>query len=218
MDIFSSLKRDDFLNKTSTAVTNLMDENVEDLEDFPKKRRNSVSGPTPIVRCFEVNNEEETVKTTDQVDSLRQQVEPNEVLDHQPSSQNTIDTENIDRDVDYKGWLELKKRKWKDNLDRRKKQRYFFSLMYNEYHFLVLKSTIFRKNIIQSCRLGSLRSSHRASGVSESLGGLINHKDAQGRTGVSSYFKRQEIAMTRCHWQVLKLPFLSVHLPLLISL
>ncbi|GAY59808.1 hypothetical protein CUMW_197330 [Citrus unshiu] len=176
VDIFSSLKKDDFLNKTCNAETNLMDENVEDLEDFPKKRRNSVNGPRPIVRCFEVNNEQKIVKTTDQVDSLRQQLEPSEVSDQQPSSQNAIDTENIDRIVDYKGWLELKKRKWKDNLDRRKKQ-----------------------------KLGSLRASHQANGVSESLGDMINHKEAQRRTGVGSYFRRQEIAMTRCHWQIIQL-------------
>ncbi|KAH9660041.1 DNA polymerase epsilon catalytic subunit A [Citrus sinensis] len=176
VDIFSSLKKDDFLNKTCNAETNLMDENVEDLEDFPKKRRNSVNGPRPIVRCFEVNNEQKTVKTTDQVDSLRQQLEPSEVSDQQPSSQNAIDTENIDRIVDYKGWLELKKRKWKDNLDRRKKQ-----------------------------KLGSLRASHQANGVSESLGDMINHKEAQRRTGVGSYFRRQETAMTRCHWQIIQL-------------
>lgn len=154
VDIFSSLKKDDFLNKTCNAETNLMDENVEDLEDFPKKRRNSVNGPRPIVRCFEVNNEQKTVKTTDQVDSLRQQLEPSEVSDQQPSSQNAIDTENIDRIVDYKGWLELKKRKWKDNLDRRKKQKYIFSLTYNEYHFLVLKSTVLRKKCYSLLQAG----------------------------------------------------------------
>lgn len=125
VDMFSSFGRDDLLNKTSDVVTNNHEihQNVEDFEDFPNKKRSSVNGPRPIVRCYEVNNEQKTVNTTGQVDSLQQQIEPSEVLHQQPSSQNPIYAENIDRNVDYHGWLELKKRKWKDNLNRRKKQR-----------------------------------------------------------------------------------------------
>ncbi|KAJ4724769.1 DNA polymerase epsilon catalytic subunit [Melia azedarach] len=177
VDMFSSFGRDDLLNKTSDLVTNNHEihQNVEDFEDFPNKKRSSVNGPRPIVRCYEVNNEQKTVNTTGQVDSLQQQIEPSEVLHQQPSSQNPIYAENIDRNVDYHGWLELKKRKWKDNLNRRKKQ-----------------------------RLGGPRTSNHANGVSESLGAVTN-KEHQGKAGVGSYFRRHEVALTRCHWQIIQL-------------
>lgn len=61
-----------------------------------------------------------------------------------------------------------------------------------------------------SHRLAGLRSSNRVYSVSEPLGGSLNYKEAQGRTGVGSYFKRHEVALTHCHWQVLNLPFLKL--------
>ncbi|KAF3943032.1 hypothetical protein CMV_030371 [Castanea mollissima] len=170
VDIFSSLNRDEFLKKNSDAAgTNgvMNEEIVKDLEDFGNKSRNSVNGPRPIVRCFEVNNRQNSVKTNDQVGSLQQQT------DHRLPA---LSSENIDKNVDYRGWLELKKRKWKDTLERRKRQ-----------------------------RLSNSRTPHRGKGVLEVLGDVTNRKDTQGRSGVSSYFKRHEVSLTRCHWQIIQL-------------
>lgn len=103
----------------------MMLDNVEDLEDFQNKSRYSVAGPKPIVRCFEVNNEKQTVKATGQVGSLLQHNDPSKKL-HElspPLREDVVYAENIDRNVDYQGWLELKKRKWRDNLEWRKRQR-----------------------------------------------------------------------------------------------
>ncbi|KAK2643590.1 hypothetical protein Ddye_025353 [Dipteronia dyeriana] len=180
VDIFSSVNRDDLLKKTSDAITNnhVMFEDVEDLEDFRNKSRNSVDGPRPIVRCYEVNSEQQTVKATGQVVSSQQQTDASKRLVQLSSSlkEGAIDTETIDRNVDYRGWLESKKRKWKENLDRRKRQ-----------------------------RLSSLRTSHVANGTSQPLGDIVNQKEAQGRTSVGSYFKSHEVALTRCHWQIIQL-------------
>ena len=75
VDIFSSLNRDEFLKKNSDAAgaNGVMNEEiVKDLEDFGNKSRKSVTGPRPIVRCYEVNNRQNSVKTNDQVGCLQQ--------------------------------------------------------------------------------------------------------------------------------------------------
>ncbi|XP_020536143.1 DNA polymerase epsilon catalytic subunit A isoform X2 [Jatropha curcas] len=171
IDIFSLSNKDDSLRKTTDVVTAsyMMDkENVEDLEDFQNKR-NSINGPRPIVRCYEVNNEKCSLKATGRMDFSEQKLDNGE-------SASEMSIENIDRNVDYQGWLEQKKRKWKDTLDRRKRQ-----------------------------RLGNLRNSNRANGAYEPLGSMMNHKKDQRRTGVGSYFTTHEIALTQCHWQIIQL-------------
>ncbi|QHN82509.1 hypothetical protein S83_070461 [Arachis hypogaea] len=42
--------------------------------------------------------------------------------------QKKISSENVDINVDYQGWLEIKKRKWKSILEKRKKVKVKFSL------------------------------------------------------------------------------------------
>lgn len=128
VDMFSSSNKADLLRKSNDSNINshVLDGNVQDLEDFPNKSRSSSSGPIPIVRCYEVSNEHEAMKTAEQVDTLQQQLNHREILhQHSQSAQeNAICTEDIDKHVDYHGWLQSKKRKWKDNLDRKKRQRY----------------------------------------------------------------------------------------------
>ncbi|KAM1255671.1 hypothetical protein ACFX1Q_029918 [Malus domestica] len=122
IDIFKSLNRDHMLEKSSDAIDSshvLGQESVDDLEDFNKKN-SSINGPRPIVRCYEVNRKKNSVETTCQIDSQQQQTN-NKENEHQ--EQNGVPLQCIDRNVDYHGWLETKKRKWKDTLDRRKKQR-----------------------------------------------------------------------------------------------
>lgn len=108
---------------------------VGDLEDFQKKGGNFEKGPIPIVRSYEVNNDQHPVKAAVQVDAEEHQTAHRGKAQKLSSTlePNVLSTENIDRNVDYQGWLELKKRKWKDNLERRKKQRYFFFCMDKGY-------------------------------------------------------------------------------------
>lgn len=103
------------------TITNHDEANVKDLEDFQIKS-SSINRPRPIVRCYDVN-EKRSAKKTGQLNFAEQQTDSVHELSSQPEH-NTSYAENIDRHVDYQGWLELKKRKWKDILDRRKKQRY----------------------------------------------------------------------------------------------
>ncbi|XP_057988015.1 DNA polymerase epsilon catalytic subunit A isoform X2 [Hevea brasiliensis] len=176
VDIFSLSNLDESLRRTSDSVTTdhmMNEENVGDLEDFLNKS-SSKNRPRPIVRLYAINNEKCSQKATGRMDSSQQQIDNGESM--QLLQRNASSTENIDRNVDYQGWLELKKRKWKDNLDTRKRQ-----------------------------RLGSLRNSNHANGASEPLGSPINHKKAQHRTGVGSYFTTHEISLTRCHWQIIQL-------------
>ncbi|KAL9391175.1 hypothetical protein Peur_015095 [Populus x canadensis] len=174
VDIFNLRGRDDLSRKMDDAtITNHDEANVKDLEDFQIKS-SSINRPRPIVRCYDVN-EKRSAKKTGQLNFAEQQTDSVHELSSQPEH-NTSYAENIDRNVDYQGWLELKKRKWKDILDRRKKQ-----------------------------RLSNTRTSYHITDASEMLGGLTNHKGAQRRTGVGSYFTTHEVALTRCYWQIIQL-------------
>ncbi|KAK6247338.1 hypothetical protein QUC31_018903 [Theobroma cacao] len=177
VDIFSSSGRDDIMKKASDAVT-ANHVVIGDLEDFQNKSRKSEKAPTPIVRCYEVNDDQHPVKEVVQANSLQHQTECRGSAQQlsSPLLPNVQSTENIDRNVDYQGWLELKKRKWKDNLERRKRQ-----------------------------RLANQRTSQHASSTSELLRGVENHKDAWGRTGVGSYFRRHDASLTNTHWQIIQL-------------
>lgn len=169
VDIFALKNKDDAPNGGSGDIStnHIVNEKiVEDLEDFGNKKGSSIIRPRPLVRHYEGNSERHPVKSMCQAD------------DHQEEARvlNTNSAENIDRNIDYQGWLELKKRKWKDALDKRKRQ-----------------------------RLGNLQTPYIYNGVSKQSAGTKNHKEANGRHGVSSYFTRHEVALTRCHWQIIQL-------------
>lgn len=55
-----------------------------------------------------------------QEDSEQQHIDRSNIV-HPLSQQNEILCEDIDRTVDYQGWLQMKKRKWKNMLGMRKK-------------------------------------------------------------------------------------------------
>lgn len=55
------------------------------------------------------------------------------------------------------------------------------------------------------------KASNQTNGVPELPGGVINHKQAQGRTGVNSYFRRHELALTHSYWQIIQLAPSSQH-------
>lgn len=127
VDVFNSMKWDENSKKHSNSnnVCQVMDgENINDLEDFGNKTRSKISGPRPIVRHYEANNEQDSVKLHAKEDSEQQHNDQSS--ERQPLSQlqqNGLSSENVDRTVDYQGWLQTKKRKWKDIITRRKKQR-----------------------------------------------------------------------------------------------
>ncbi|KAM7276901.1 hypothetical protein ACFE04_018767 [Oxalis oulophora] len=175
VDMFNTMQQVNLLKKTNeTTASHMIDEEVVgDLEDMLNKTSH-VDGPRPIVRCFEVNKK--SVRKNGCSDSVPQDGKgEGDPLPSSPAHENNISTENIDRNLDYRGWLESKKRKWKDMVEKRKRQ-----------------------------RLSSTQTSHRAAnGVSE--GHRKSSKNAPERTGVGSYFKRQEVALTQCHWQIIQL-------------
>lgn len=127
VDVFNSMNRDGCSKKhnDSNGIRRVMDdETVNDLEDFGNKGRGSTCGPRPIIRHYEANKEQHSVKLNGQEDSEQQHNDSSSM--DQPlslSQQNQISCENVDRTVDYQGWLQIKKRKWKDMLARRKKRR-----------------------------------------------------------------------------------------------
>ncbi|KAG6779745.1 hypothetical protein POTOM_016140 [Populus tomentosa] len=198
VDIFNLRSRDDLSRKMDDGtITNHDEANVKDLEDFQIKS-SSINRPRPIVRCYDVN-EKRSAKKTCQLNFAEQQTDSVHELSSQPEH-NTSYAENIDRNVDYQGWLELKKRKWKDILDRRKKQRGLtFLTIYDMTVHCIFEL------IEDALLLSNTRTSHHITDASELLGGLTNHKGAQRRTGVGSYFTTHEVALTRCHWQIIQL-------------
>ncbi|XP_050220537.1 DNA polymerase epsilon catalytic subunit A-like isoform X2 [Mercurialis annua] len=179
VDIFSFTNKDDLLRKNNSALTDnyMMDKESEDLEDFGNKS-NSINGPRPIVRCYAINNEKHALKATGTVNSSQQQNNDGESVQDLFSvmQKKSSSAESIDRNVDYQGWLESKKRKWKEHLEMRKRQ-----------------------------RLGNLRNSSCANGAFEPLGSQKNHKNTQHRAGVGSYFTTYERSLTSCPWQIIQL-------------
>ncbi|KAL9300842.1 putative DNA-directed DNA polymerase [Arabidopsis thaliana] len=103
VDMFSSANKDH-----STTQDNV----VADIEDFCKENRPSVKGPKPVATSYEVDRNHSEGKQQESWDP--------EFHD--------ISLQNVDKNVDYQGWLELEKRKWKMTLTNKKKRRYSSSL------------------------------------------------------------------------------------------
>ncbi|XP_024985920.1 DNA polymerase epsilon catalytic subunit A-like isoform X2 [Cynara cardunculus var. scolymus] len=165
VDIFSSVNKgnEEELRNDANGKNHVHEQNVEDMEDFRSNCKSLSVGPTPIVRSYETNHKEKAdhVKIGN---PLLASVQP---ID--------IPMENIDRHVDYQGWLDSRKRKWKQVREKRKRQ-----------------------------RLDNLDINHR-NGVAGIPSSVASKRQAQGRTGVNSYFERHELALTRNHWQIIQL-------------
>ncbi|CAJ1979167.1 unnamed protein product [Sphenostylis stenocarpa] len=176
VDAFKSMSRNEHSknhNDSNHVALVIDDEIVNELEDFGNKRRSSTCGPRPIVRHYQASNEQHSRMLNDQRDLEQEHNKDNSVKEHliSPLQQNEM-FENVDREVDYQGWLQVKKRMWKDILERRKKR-----------------------------RLENSKTSNRENGVFEQM----NAKRNQGRSHVSSYLKRFELDLTKCHWQIIQL-------------
>ncbi|KAK6138450.1 hypothetical protein DH2020_027825 [Rehmannia glutinosa] len=126
VDIFSRQQRDDAERVCGDPHANdhATDEhNVTDMEDFRNTRNTHQVKPQPIVRSYGINNEQHQVKTSNTVESSEQN-DRDEIGDkHSAQPLQEVFEESIDRNVDYRGWLELRKRKWKETREQRKRQR-----------------------------------------------------------------------------------------------
>ena len=111
-------------HNASNGVHHVMaGEAVNDLEDFGNKTMGSLGGPRPIIRHYEAKTGQQSVKPNGQLDSEQQHNDHSSKLQPHALSQQNETSEIVDRTVDYQGWLQIKKRKWKDILESRKKQR-----------------------------------------------------------------------------------------------
>lgn len=102
-DMFSSANKDGVLDTKHSVAQ----DNVDDIEDFCKENRPGVKGPKPIARSYDVNKEQPE----------------REQLESKDPKCDDISSQNIDKNVDYQGWLEVRKRKWKGILEKKKKRR-----------------------------------------------------------------------------------------------
>ncbi|KAH6814720.1 DNA polymerase epsilon catalytic subunit [Perilla frutescens var. frutescens] len=171
VDIFNRKQRDDSVRLSENPQGNghsTDGQNITDMEDFRNSGKTSLVGPQPTVRSYGINNEQHQVETSNLVESAEQNAIE---IGHKQSTHplQMVSEETIDRSVDYQGWLESRKRKWRGTREKRKRQ---------------------RLNPINGAEVPS---------------NIINHKHAQGRVGVNSYFQRHDLALTRCHWQIIQL-------------
>ncbi|OAP09577.1 TIL2 [Arabidopsis thaliana] len=95
VDMFSSANKDGVLDKNHST----------DIEDFCKENKPSVKGPKPVARSYEVDRNHSEQESWD-------------------PEFHDISLQNVDKNVDYQGWLELEKRKWKMTLKNKKKRRF----------------------------------------------------------------------------------------------
>lgn len=101
IEMFSSANRDSEENNgKGLSVNHPLDE--MDIEDVITSEKRSSNGLKPISLRYEVSKELQSCKNF-----------------HAGAKS----AENIDRNVDYQGWLEAKKRKWRNYREERKKQR-----------------------------------------------------------------------------------------------
>ncbi|GAA0141587.1 DNA metabolism protein [Lithospermum erythrorhizon] len=187
IDVFNSLNKDDAENvnnnnnndEINSASDDLI---VGDLEDFHSHGKKV--GVRPIVRCYGANNDRNSSKATSQVDTISKKIchNANEVLLSESPGHAINIEENIEMNTDYKGWLEVRKRKWREMREKRKRQ-----------------------------RLENSKSKNKQNSLDEVTGGMVGQSRIKGRTGVNLYFERQEMALTRNHWQIVQIIPSSQH-------
>lgn len=130
-DMFSSANKDGVLDKNHSVAQDDMD----DIEDFCKENKPGVKGPKPIARSYEVNKEQ----------FGREQQESKD-----PKCDDDISFENIDKNVDYQGWLEVRKRKWKGIVEKKKKRRLVLMIVYILLEFILQRAGFdLDQNVVQ---------------------------------------------------------------------
>ncbi|XP_071730284.1 DNA polymerase epsilon catalytic subunit A-like [Rutidosis leptorrhynchoides] len=174
VDIFSSLKKgnEDGPQIDANGKDHLPHEqNVVDLEDFGNNRKASNVGPRPISRSYETNPNASGKGSSREKPGQDKNMHP---LMSSPQPLD-INDEEIDRHLDYQGWLDSRKRKWKQIREKRKRQ-----------------------------KLDRMDKFNQRDAVSGIPNGVAYKTQAKG-TGVGSYFKRREAAVGVSHWQIIQL-------------
>ncbi|KAD4583994.1 hypothetical protein E3N88_21595 [Mikania micrantha] len=116
----NKINKDDPENDANGENHEPNEQKVVDLEDFGINGKSSGVGPRPIVRSYETNHQTSgqgaaSIKKSNNGQSGNLPASSTQPID--------VDIEDIDKHLDYQGWLESKKRKWKQVRERRKKQR-----------------------------------------------------------------------------------------------
>ncbi|KAM0031519.1 putative DNA-directed DNA polymerase [Helianthus debilis subsp. tardiflorus] len=188
VDFFSSvnkINKDDPKNDAIGENHDPNEQNVADMEDFGSNGKSSGVGPRPIARSYETKR-----KSSGEGDSSKKKIDSDHSGNLPASSAQAIDVdiEDIDRHLDYQGWLDSKKRKWKKVREKKKRQRYFSTY----------------KLVMRLNGLRTLDESNQRNGAIGIPSGVANTRRAQG-TGVGSFFRRQELALIDSHWQIIQL-------------
>ncbi|XP_051120943.1 DNA polymerase epsilon catalytic subunit A-like [Andrographis paniculata] len=164
VDIFSRRKGEDA--ERMTASDHGKDRiSISDMEDFMNTEKTPQVRPQPIVHSYGIINEHHKATTQNPEEGLEQNGR-DEIAEHSRHPLQKDIEVTIDRCVDYQGWLELKKRKWKETREKRKRQR------------------LNPINVEENRPRG---------------------RQSQGAVGVNTYFQRHDLALKRCHWQIIQL-------------
>ncbi|KAK4760568.1 hypothetical protein SAY87_005461 [Trapa incisa] len=160
-----------------TTNTLLNERNVEDMEDFLNKKGDSTDKPRPVVHHYERNAKHHSDWGIFQIDGQQKEANGKKIEHPDLSSmpKQAVPVVDIDRKVDYLGWLEMEKRKWREARDRRKRQ-----------------------------RSGNSKSSDLTNGFSTLVDDGMGTRP-KGKSGMGSYFRKREVALTRSYWQILQL-------------
>ncbi|KAL9143406.1 hypothetical protein ABFS82_14G234200 [Erythranthe guttata] len=177
VDIFKKRQIDDDIRVSDPHANDHSTDghDVTDMEDFRNMGTTPIVRTKPIVRLYEINNEQHQVGTSNLVGSAEQNDEDGSGHKNLAYPLQKVFEESIDKSVDYQGWLEVRKRKWKEAREKRKRQRLDNSGMLNHVN------------------------------GAEGSSAIPNFKQAEGRVGVNSYFQKHDLALTRCHWQIIQL-------------
>eukprot|EP01018_Ginkgo_biloba_P017404 Gb_06608 [translate_table: standard] len=182
-DMFGSKNKDDDQLQNSPANDCFVDtQMIGDLEDMVGNKENMPKlGPRPLVRNYGSikAHSEKKIKSQDPHHSglMRQDTDKVQRQRQVLSSVNQNDHDCIDKNVDYQGWLEQKKRKWRETREKRKK---------------------FRLD-------DSLEDMHQSAGVSDKLPTERIDRIERARGGVTAFFRNREASLIYSHWQILQL-------------
>ncbi|KAH7671411.1 DNA polymerase epsilon subunit 1 protein [Dioscorea alata] len=173
IDLFAPIRKDE-------AV--LEESHVQDLEDAINEGHTSRIRKQPIAHSYELDKENLMGKPSCVVDGvLPEDQQHNAAMKrlHKPLisvSQNGTSSEFIDRKVDYQGWLEAKKRKWKTIREERKRR-----------------------------KLGSIKQPHQSNDSSKLASSKLSSRHGQDSSGLVTLFRKREMALIRSHWQIIQI-------------
>jgi DNA polymerase epsilon subunit 1 len=108
-DRFRQRKLNDIFTEKELDKNTEEIEDIADMEDLGTSKVKSRAFHSPIAHSFEVSRENFPNKRV--------------LAPHQKVDDNAHNVE-VDREKDYSGWLDGKKRKWKENLEQKKRRRY----------------------------------------------------------------------------------------------